>query len=126
MKKVVEIAGVKKPSTGFNHVVKAGNLIFLSSQLSADLTTGQIIPGDIGEQTKRTMDNIKFLLSQCGCSMDDIVRIVIYFRHPEDRRNINEIYKEYFTPGQEPTKISIQAPSPIDGIDVEIEAIAAA
>lgn len=123
-KQIINIVGVKKPSTGFNHVVKAGNFIFLSSQLSTDLKTGDIIPGDIKKQTKKAMDNIKYLLSKCDCSMDDIVRIVIYFRNPKDRSMINEIYKQYFTDGQEPTKISIQAPSPIKEIDIEIEAIA--
>lgn len=123
-KQIVELSEVKKPSTGFNHVVRAGDFIFLSSQLSADLKTGKIIKGTIGEQTKRAMENIKYLLSQCGCVMDDIVKIVIYFRSVEDRKEINEIYKQYFTPGKEPAKISVQASSPIHGIDIEIEAIA--
>lgn len=122
MKKlVVDLTDVKKPTTGFNHVVKAGNFIFLSSQLSADLKTGEIIKDDIRKQTKRAMENIKYLLSQCGCGMDDIVKVVIYFRNANDRKEINNIYKQYFTPGQEPAKVSVQALSPIEGIDVEIE-----
>jgi 2-iminobutanoate/2-iminopropanoate deaminase len=123
-KQIIDIPGIKKPSTGFNHVVKAGNLIFLSSQLSTDLKTGEIILGDIKKQTKRAMENIKYLLSQSGSSMDNIVKIVIYFRDPKDRPLINKIYKQYFTHGQEPAKISIQAQSPIEGIDIEIEATA--
>ena len=125
MKKlVVDLTEVKKPTTGFNHIVKAGNFIFLSSQLSTDLKTGEIIKGDISKQTKRAMENIKYLLFQCDCGMDDIVKVVIYFRNADDRKEINRIYKQYFTPGQEPAKVSVQALSPIDGIDVEIEVTA--
>lgn len=125
MKKlVVDLTEVKKPTTGFNHIVKAGNFIFLSSQLSTDLKTGEIIEGDIRKQTKRAMENIKYLLSQCGCGMDDIVKVVIYFKNANDRKEINKIYKQYFTPGQEPAKVSVRALSPIDGIDIEIEATA--
>lgn len=125
MKKLVaNLVDVKKPTTGFSHAVKAGNFIFLSSQLSTDLKTGEIIKGNIRQQTKKAMENIKFLLSQCGSDMDNIVKIVIYFRNAKDRKHINEIYKQYFTLGQEPAKVSVQAPSPIKGIDVEIEAIA--
>lgn len=125
MKKlIVDLTEVKKPTTGFNHVVKAGNFIFLSSQLSTDLKTGEIIKGDIRKQTKIAMENIKYLLSQCDCGMDDIVKVVIYFRNANDRKEINNIYKQYFTPGQEPAKVSVQALSPIDGIDVEIEVTA--
>ena len=123
-KQVIILPDVKKPSTGFNHVVRVGNLLFLSSQLSTNLKTGEIIQGTIQEQTKRTMDNIQYLLLQCGCGMDNIVKIVIYFRNVKDRKEINEIYKKYFTLGQEPAKVSVQAPSPVPGIDVEIEAIA--
>lgn len=125
-KQVIEVKGVKKPSTGFNHVVKAGSFVFLSSQLSVDLKTGEIIKSNIKEQTTKAMENIKFLLSQGNCVMDDIVKIVIYFRNAKDRKEINEVYKKYFRPGQEPAKVSVQAPSPIDGIDVEIEATAIA
>lgn len=120
-KQVIELKNVKKPTTGFNHVVKAGNFIFLSSQLSTDLQTGEILTGNIKEQTKRTMENIKYLLSQCGSSMNDIVKTIIYFRNVVDRKNINEIYRAYFTEGMEPAKVSIQAYSPIPGIDIEIE-----
>lgn len=125
-KQVVKLAGIKKPTTGFNHVIKAENFIFLSSQLSTSLKTGEIIKGNIKQQTRRALENIKFLLRQCGCTMDDIVKVTIYFRNVKDRKEINEVYKHYFTSGQEPAKVSIQAPSPIDGIDVEIEAIAIA
>ena len=109
-KQVINLAGVKKPTTGFNHVVKVGDLIFLSSQLSADLKTGEIIKGNISEQTKRAMENIKHLLSQCNCNMDDIVKTTIYFRNVQDSKEINQVYKQYYTIGQEPAKVSIQAP----------------
>ena len=123
-KQVINLPDIKQPSSGFSHVVKAGDFIFLSSQLSVDLKTGEIIKGNIQDQTKRAMENIKYLLYKCGCSMDDIVKIVVYFRNLEDRKEINEIYKEYFIVGQQPAKVSVQAVSPVEGIDIEIEATA--
>lgn len=125
-KQVINIHGIKKPSTGFSHVVKAGNFIFLSSQLSVDLKTGELLLGNISEQTERAMENVKYLLKQCDCTTDDIVRVIIYFRDPVDRKKINEVYKKYFSEGQEPAKVSVQAASPIKGIDIEIEATAVA
>lgn len=123
-KQVIDLPKIKKPTTGFNHAIKAGGFIFLSSQLSVNLKTGEILKGNIKQQTAKAMNNIKYLLSQCNCTMDDIVKIVIYFRDAKDRKDINEIYTQYFSKGQEPAKISIQAASPIQGIDVEIEATA--
>jgi len=124
-KEIVKIEGINNKPGTFHHVVKANGFLFLSSQLSCDLKTGEIIPGDIKAQTKRAMDNIKFMVEGAGSKMDDIVKIVIYMRDTKFRKEINEIYAQYFAPGTEPAKVSIQATSPAPGIDVEIEAIAA-
>ena len=104
-KEVITIPGVQTPGATFNHVVKAGGLLFLTSQLSADLQTGQII---------------QVLLAACGATMDDIVKAVLYLRDVNDRYKVNEVYREYFTKGQEPAKVTVQAASPIGGIDIEI------
>ena len=123
-KEVVTIPGVKNPEAPFNHVVKAGNLLFLTSQLSANLETGEIIQGDIKEQTKRALDNIKTLLESCGTSMDNILKSVVYLRNLEDFQEMNNIYSQYFTKGHEPARVTIQALSPIKSVDIEIEVTA--
>lgn len=88
--------------------------------------TGRIISGNIKEQTKKAMDNIKFLVESCDGKMDDIVKVVIYMKDIKHRKEINEVYSQYFENGIEPAKVSIQAPSPVPDIDVEIEATAVA
>ena len=79
-KEVVKIKGIIVPPSPFSHVVKAGNFIFLSSQLSADLKNHKILGGNIREQTKQALENIKFLLESSGSSMDNIVKTVIYMK----------------------------------------------
>ena len=123
-KEIITISGIQIPETSFNHVVKAGNFLFLTSQLSIDLATGTILGGDIAAQTRQAMENVKFLLGSCGAAMDDIVKVVVYLRNVNDRHKMNDVYREYFTKGQEPAKVTVQAPSPIEGIDIEIEVTA--
>jgi 2-iminobutanoate/2-iminopropanoate deaminase len=123
-KEVVIIPGVKNSDSPFNHVVKAGNFLFLTSQLSADLKTGEIIQGDIGEQTKHALENIKTLLESCGTTMDNILKAVVYLRNLDDFEKMNNIYSQYFTKGLEPARVTIQAPSPIKSVDIEIEVTA--
>ncbi len=124
MKEIITIPGIHTSNTGFNHVVRAGNFLFLTSQLSADLETGRILDGDISAQTRQALDNVKRLLAFCGATMDDIVKVVLYLRNVKDRHAVNQIYCEYFTKGQEPAKVTVQAPSPIESIDIEIEVTA--
>ncbi len=123
-KELIKIKGIKTPTAPFNHVVKAGNFLFLSSQLSADLKTNKILGGDIITQTRNTLENIKFLLESCNATMEDIIKVVIYLRNTNDFDKMNQVYQEYFTKGQEPARVTIQAPSPIKNIDIEIEVIA--
>jgi len=78
------------------------------------------------EQTRRALDNIKFLLLASGATMSDVVKVVIYMRDLGKFREMNAVYKEYFVEGEEPARVTIQAPSPIEAIDIEIEVIATA
>ena len=123
-REIMIIPGIAKPDLPFNHVVRADRFLFLTSQLSVDLKTGIIQSGNIVEQTQRSLDNIKFLLANCGATMDDIVKVVIYMRNLKDFDKVNEIYSQYFTKGNEPARVTIQAISPIENIDIEIEIVA--
>jgi 2-iminobutanoate/2-iminopropanoate deaminase len=123
-REIMTIPGIAKPGLPFNHVVRADRFLFLTSQLSVDLKTGIIQKGNIVEQTQRSLDNIKFLLASCGATMDDIVKVVIYMRNLKDFNKVNEIYSQYFTKGNEPARVTMQAISPIESVDIEIEIIA--
>ena len=124
-KEIIQVKGIIVPPSPFNHIVKAGNFIFLSSQLSADIKIHKNLDGDIKKQTKQALENIKFLLESAGSSMDNIVKCVIYMKDvKKDFDVMNEVYSTYFKEGKEPARVTVQALSPIDKIDIEIEATA--
>jgi 2-iminobutanoate/2-iminopropanoate deaminase len=125
-KEIIRIKDLAPAPAPFNHVVKAGGFLFFSSQLSVDLRTNEILPGAIADQTRQALENLKFLLESAGGTMEDIVKIVIYLRDTGDFYEINNVYREYFESGREPARVTIQAPSPIQSIDIEIDAIAIA
>jgi 2-iminobutanoate/2-iminopropanoate deaminase len=124
-KQIIKPKGIVDPPSPFNHIVRAGDFIFLSSQLSADLTIHKILGGNIQEQTKQALENIKFLLESAGSSMNNIVKCVIYMKDvKKDFKSMNDIYQTYFKKGEEPARVTVQALSPIDQIDIEIEVVA--
>jgi 2-iminobutanoate/2-iminopropanoate deaminase len=125
-KEIIRIDGIASPDVPFNHVIRAGGFLFFSSQLSMDLKTNEILPGSVADQTRKALENLKFLLESSGGTMDGIVKVVVYLRDTKDFKEMNSVYREFFAPGREPTRVTIQSPSPIDSIDVEIEAIAVA
>lgn len=123
-KEILNISNVKKPNCPYNHVIKAGNTLYLTSQLSCNLQTGEIIKGDISIQTKNAMENIKYLLENSNTSMNNILKVVIYMRDVSDFHKMNKVYQQYFQKGEEPARVTVQALSPIKDIDIEIEVIA--
>jgi 2-iminobutanoate/2-iminopropanoate deaminase len=124
-KEIVKIEGVADIPGPLNHVVRAGHFLFLSSQLSADLKEHRIISGDIQQQTQKAMENIQFLLERAGSSIENIVKTVVYMKNvKKDFGKMNEIYQRFFKKGQEPARVTVQALSPLEGIDIEIEATA--
>jgi 2-iminobutanoate/2-iminopropanoate deaminase len=117
-KEIIRIPGVKTAGLPFSHVAKAGDILYLTSQLSCDLQTGLIIPGDVAAQTRKAMENIQYLLSNAGSSMEHVLRMRVYMRNVSEFREMNSVYREYFRKAEE------QAVSPIEGIDIEIEVTA--
>ncbi len=75
-REIINIEGVIPPTARCNHVVRANGFLFLSSQLSADLKTNEILPASISEQTRRALENIKFLLEASDAKMEDIVKVL--------------------------------------------------
>ncbi len=122
-KEIIIINGIK-PTSPFNHVVKAGDLLFLSSQLSCNLKTGDIIPGTIEQQTRKALQNVQFLLESSGTSMDNIVKVTIFMKDGNEFNKMDQVYRDFFKVGYEPVRVTIQAQSPIEGIKIEIEVIA--
>ncbi len=123
-KEILNIPNVKQPDCPYNHVIKAGSTLYLTSQLSCNLKTGQIIQGDIEIQTKNALENIKYLLENSNSSMSNILKIVIYMRNVSEFDKMNEVYRKYFKKGEEPARVTVQALSPIKNVDIEIEVVA--
>ena len=123
-KQVLDIPGIATPPSPFNHVVRAGDLLFVSSQLSVNLATHTFLPGDIASQTRQALENLRLLLEGCSASLDDVVKTTVYMRDVGEFSAMNQIYSEYFQKGTAPTRVKIQAPCPLPGINVEIDAVA--
>ena len=52
---------------------------------------------DIGTQTRRTLTKLRTILEQAGCTLEDVVDLVVWLRDPRDFVGFNSVYKEFFT-----------------------------
>ena len=73
--------GVAGPIRGYysNTVkVEAGPLVFVSGQVALDAKGKIVGVGDPGKQCEQVLRNIKTLLKANGCTMDDVVQVIVY------------------------------------------------
>lgn len=68
----------------------------ISAQLPIEPSTGNIISGDIKQQTAQCLTNIKSVLESIDVPFDDIVKITIYLKDLADMKDVNETYSTFF------------------------------
>jgi 2-iminobutanoate/2-iminopropanoate deaminase len=111
------------PSFPFSEVVVSNSMAYVSGQVSID-ENAKLIAGDIEEQTKVTLENLKAVLQKAGLGLEDIVRTGCYLLNREDLAGFAKVYAQYFT-NDKPARSTIFVSSlPIEGTIVEIDAVA--
>jgi enamine deaminase RidA (YjgF/YER057c/UK114 family) len=60
----------------FSEAVRVGDMLYLSGQLGTD-STGKLVPGGIGPETRQALDNIAAALTRHGSSMDKVVKCTV-------------------------------------------------
>ena len=98
--------------------VRVGPFLFLSGQVPMD-DQGQLLHGDIKEQTKAVLDRIVKTLDECGASLADVVKANVWLSDIGDFPLFNDVYAAYFKDGF-PARSTVQAKL-AGGVGVEIE-----
>ncbi len=63
--------------TGYTHVVKAGNLVFIAGQVGAD-RNGNVAVGDVMAQARQVLANLEEAMKAAGGTKKDTVSITMY------------------------------------------------
>ena len=95
------------------------DLVFLSGQ----------VPGeglDVTTQTQEVLAKIDALLAEAGSDKDHLLNATIYLNNIQDGfAPMNEVWSAWLSPGQAPTRTTLQAQLARPDVLVEISVIAA-
>ena len=78
----------------FSAAVRTGNLLFLSGQVG--MRDGRVGEG-IEEQTRIALENIRAVLAQAGCALEDVVKVTVFLTDMSLWPKMNEVYRRYFS-----------------------------
>lgn len=121
--KVVFTEKAPKPIGPYSQAIMYGNFIFLSGQIPIDPETGEIVKGDIAEQTRQVLNNIRNILRAVGSDLDKIVKVTVFLKDLSLFNRFNEIYGEYFNKIA-PARTTVEVSNLPKGVLLEIDAIA--
>lgn len=68
----------------------------ISAQLPIDPKTNEIVVGDIKEQAKQCLDNIKAIVESIDHVMDDVVKINVFLKNISDIEAVDDVYATFF------------------------------
>lgn len=107
----------------YSQAVIAGPLVSTSGQLPMDPITGEIVSGDIEDQTRQSLTNLKAVLTEAGSSLEKVIKTTVFIMDMNEFSKINGVYASFF-PGQAPARSCVEVSCLPKNASIEIEAIA--
>jgi reactive intermediate/imine deaminase len=107
----------------YSQAIRNGGMVFLSGQIPLDPATGELVGGDIAQQTRRVFQNLQAVCAEAGGTLADISRLGIYLTYLGDFAAVNAVMAEFFSPPY-PARSTIQVAGLPKGAAVEVDAIA--
>src|SRR4030042_3825908 len=120
-KKVVQTDKAPKAIGPYSQAIQAGDFLFLSGQIPLDPKTGELVKGDVGQQTKQVLENIKGVLESQKLEMEDVVKVTIFLKNIANFNQVNEVYSTYF-PTSPPARSTVEVARLPRDVEIEIEA----
>ncbi len=121
-REVITTDGAPAAIGAYSQAVKAGDLVYISGQIPMT-PAGELLTGDVSEQTRQSLENLKAILEESGSSLEDTVKVNIYASDMDNFGAINDVYSEYFTT-EPPARAFVEVAGLPKDVDVEISAVA--
>jgi 2-iminobutanoate/2-iminopropanoate deaminase len=106
----------------FSAAVRVGRTLYLSGQLGTD-STGRLVPGGIGPETRQALENVRRAVEHAGSSMSRVAKCTAMLADMREWADMNEVYVTFF-PDHLPARSAFGVTGLALGARVEIECIA--
>jgi 2-iminobutanoate/2-iminopropanoate deaminase len=123
LRETISAESAPKAIGPYSHAVRTRDLLFLSGQVALDPASGQLIAGDIREQTERVLKNLQEVLEAADSALERVVKTTVYLKDMNDFAAMNEVYGRFFT-ADPPARSTVEVSRLPRDARVEIDAIA--
>lgn len=98
------------------------NMFYSSGQIPLT-AEGELVTGDIQEQTHQVFKNLQAVLEAAGASLETVVKTTVFLKDMNEFASFNEVYGEYFNTNK-PARSTVEVARLPKDASVEIEVIA--
>ena len=116
------VPGQAPPVSHYCHVVRAGNLIWVSGALG--VAADGSVPDDVAAQMELALASIDACLTAAGASAMHVVKVNVYLTDINDRAKVNPARQRYFGDHRPASTLVGVTALVLPGAKVEIEATA--
>ena len=124
MKKIIKTSSAPAPIGPYNQAVLSGDTLYISGQVAIDPSTGDVIEGDIKDETRQCMENLKAILEESNMGFEHVVKSTIFLKDMHQFSEVNEVYGSYFDADTAPARETVEVGNLPKFVGVEISMIA--
>ena len=106
----------------YSQGITVNNLFYSSGQIPLT-AEGELIQGDVKEQTHQVFKNLQALLKEAGSTLESVVKTTVFIKDMNDFSAVNEVYGGYFST-HKPARSCVEVARLPKDVLVEIEVIA--
>ena len=85
-----------RPPGPFSHATVVEDWVYTSGMGGLDPQSGEVVSDDIVEQTRQSFRNVEAILEAAGCSLGNVLKVVVYLTDMADYPRVNAVYDEVF------------------------------
>lgn len=119
-----QVINARRPLGPYSGAIRVGNTVWVSGHLGLDPATGELVPGGVGAETRRTLESLREVLEEAGFGLSDVVRATVFLTDIGDYAAMNEVYAEFFK-ASPPARACVEVSGLVKGARVEISCVAA-
>ena len=107
----------------YSQAIVVDGWVFCSGQIPIAPETGELLKGDVAQQTDLVLRNLAQVLEAAGSSLGHVVKTTVFLSDMKDFAAMNEVYARHFGEHR-PARAAVQAAALPKLCDVEIECVA--
>ncbi len=125
MKEIITTPNAPGAIGPYNQGIVHNGLLYASGQIAINPATGELVQGNIEEETHQVLKNVGGILEAAGSSYEDVLKVSVFVKDMHQYAQINAVYADYFKPETAPARELVEVANLPKFVNIEVSVIAA-